>query len=55
MKKLLILLTIFVFSSCSPATTAQKEAEKTLKQKSASERINSTNSNSDNLFKEIDQ
>ncbi len=53
MKKLLIFLTLITVSACE--SIAQKEAAKTAKHSSASDRINSTNSNSDNLFKEIDQ
>lgn len=56
MKKILTLLAFFSIASCaSEETVAQKETTKTIKHQSASERINSTNSNSDNLFKEMDQ
>lgn len=53
MKKLIFIITLFALSSCQSAL--QKEAEKSVKHQSASDRINSTNSDSDNLFKEMDQ
>lgn len=55
MKKLIALLVLLTITACETPSVGQKETTKTLQQKSASERINSTNSNSDNLFKEIDQ
>lgn len=53
MKKIFLILTLISLAACE--TLAEKEANKTLKQRSASDRINSTNSNSDNLFKDIDE
>jgi hypothetical protein len=47
----IILLLNFTFS-CSSYET---QAEKTAKQKAASERLNSTNQSSDQLFKEMSQ
>ncbi len=55
MKILIVTLTLLTLAACETPSVAQKETTKTLQQKSASERINSTNRNSDNLFKEIDQ
>ncbi len=55
MKKLLTILALLAIVSCASETVAQKEITKTIKHRGASERINSTNNNSDNLFKEMDQ
>lgn len=51
MKILVILSAVLFLTSCS--SLYQKELEKTGQANSASQRINSTNSNSDNLFKEL--
>ncbi|MDX2082667.1 MAG: hypothetical protein SFV53_01590 [Rickettsiales bacterium] len=57
MKKFMILLSLISALITLVACTSQlqREAEKTAKQNSASGRINSTNSNSDNLFNEMDK
>lgn len=53
MKSLIVILSVFLSTSCE--SLAQKEANKSAKHSSASDRINSTNSNSDSLLKELDE
>jgi len=53
MKSLIVILSVFLLTSCE--SLAQKEANKSAKHTSASNRINSTNSNSDSLLKELDE
>lgn len=53
MKKLIILLSLLTISSCQ--SYLKQEAEKTLKANGASNRINSSDSNNIDLFKELDE
>jgi hypothetical protein len=55
MKKLFALLALLAIASCAEPSVAQKEASKSIKHQGASERINSTNKNSNDLFKEMEQ
>jgi hypothetical protein len=52
MKKLALILTFLALVSCQ--SFGQKELEKSTRHKSASDRINQTNQNSDDLSKELD-
>ncbi len=54
MRIFIALIALLIAASCE-ASVAKKEAEKTLKQQSASDRINSTKQSSDSLFKELDE
>ena len=53
MKKLLTILTLILLASCQ--NTVNQEAVKTGKANSASTRINSSDSNSNSIFKELDE
>jgi hypothetical protein len=52
-KKLITIFTLIFLTSCQ--NWANKELEKTAKASSASDRINSTDSNSKDVFKELDE
>lgn len=52
MKKLIILISLFSLASCQ--SFLQAEAEKSARANSASSRINASDSNNSDLFKELD-
>ena len=52
-KKLITFLSLIFLTSCQ--SFAQKEGEKTLKAKAASDRINSSGSNSEGILKGLDE
>ncbi len=54
MKKIIIATILFSLFSCA-ANEAKKEAVKSAKATAASSRINSSNGNSSNIFKELDE
>lgn len=54
MRILIALIALCITASCE-TSVVKKEAEKTLKQQSASDRINSTQQSSDSILKELDE
>jgi len=54
MKKIIIAVILFSISSCA-ISDAKKEAAKSAKADAASTRINKSDANSSNIFKELDE